>query len=69
MDLEKLTAGSFSDRMQDKFTLSSAPGPLDLETAARTTYDPTHFQPVLFCADSFDSMCEALRDYLLRQSS
>jgi phenylalanine-4-hydroxylase len=42
--------------------------PLDLETAARAEYDPTHFQPMLFCADSFDSMCETLRDYLLAQS-
>ena len=41
--------------------------PLDLEAAALAPYDPTHFQPVLFCADSFDSMCETLRDYLLRQ--
>ena len=30
MDLEKLTAGSFSPRMQDKFTVASAPVPLDL---------------------------------------
>ena len=41
--------------------------PLDLEAAARADYDPTHFQPVLFCADSFDSMYETLRDYLLRR--
>ena len=41
--------------------------PLDLETAARSPYDPTHFQPVLFCADSFESMYETLRDYLLRR--
>jgi phenylalanine-4-hydroxylase len=38
--------------------------PLDLDTAAHAAYDPTHFQPVLFCADSFDSMYETLREYL-----
>jgi len=27
--------------------------PLDLEAASRHEYDPTHYQPVLFCADSF----------------
>jgi phenylalanine-4-hydroxylase len=40
--------------------------PLDLEAASRHEYDPTHFQPVLFCADSFEEMYEALRDYLVR---
>ena len=39
--------------------------PLDLEAASRQEYDPTHFQPVLFCADSFDAMYQALRDYLV----
>jgi phenylalanine-4-hydroxylase len=38
--------------------------PLDLEDAARLDYDPTHFQPVLFCADSFASMHEELKKYL-----
>ena len=38
--------------------------PLDLEAASRHAYDPTDFQPVLFCADSFDSMCDALTEYL-----
>ena len=33
--------------------------PLDLD-AAQQTYDPTHFQPVLFCADSFDAMYHTL---------
>lgn len=40
--------------------------PFDLEAASRTDYDPTHYQPVLFCADSFREMQLALRDYLLR---
>src|SRR6266480_2261365 len=30
--------------------------PLDLSVASRHEYDPTAFQPVLFCADSFEEM-------------
>jgi phenylalanine-4-hydroxylase len=37
---------------------------LDLEAASRHEYDPTHFQPILFCADSFESMYESLREFL-----
>jgi phenylalanine-4-hydroxylase len=40
--------------------------PLNADAAARTEYDPTHFQPTLFCADSFDSMCKTLYNYLTR---
>ncbi|MDQ1612501.1 MAG: phenylalanine-4-hydroxylase [Pyrinomonadaceae bacterium] len=40
--------------------------PLDLEAASRQEFDTTDYQPVLFCADSFESMFENLRDYLLR---
>lgn len=40
--------------------------PLDLEAAARQEFDTTDYQPVLFCADSFDSMYQNLRDYLTR---
>lgn len=38
--------------------------PFDLEEASRTVYDPTSFQPVLFCADSFEAMDDALRRFL-----
>ena len=38
--------------------------PLDLAVASMHEYDPTHYQPVLFCADSFDAMYETLEDYL-----
>ena len=38
--------------------------PLDLDVAARHEYDPTHFQPKLFCADSFDVMEEKLTEFL-----
>ncbi|PYS48356.1 MAG: phenylalanine 4-monooxygenase [Acidobacteria bacterium] len=40
--------------------------PLDLEAASRKDFNPTDFQPILFCADSFDAMYEKLRDYLVR---
>jgi phenylalanine-4-hydroxylase len=40
--------------------------PLDVEVAANQVYDPTHFQAILFCAESFDEMYEALREFLLR---
>jgi phenylalanine-4-hydroxylase len=40
--------------------------PLDLDAASHQDYDPTHYQPVLFCADSFEDMHHMLRDYLLR---
>ena len=40
--------------------------PLDLEAASKHTYDPTHYQSVLFCADSFDDMCRRLREFLRR---
>ena len=40
--------------------------PLDLEAAANHNYDPTHYQAILFCADSFEHMYCGLRDFLLR---
>ena len=40
--------------------------PLDINAAANHVYDPTHYQSVLFCADSFDEMYEMLRDFLVR---
>lgn len=40
--------------------------PLDLEAASRQEFDPTDYQPILFCADSFAEMYEALKDYLVR---
>jgi phenylalanine-4-hydroxylase len=38
--------------------------PLDLEAAANHVYDPTHYQSVLFCANSFDEMERSLRSFL-----
>ena len=40
--------------------------PLDIDAAANNVYDPTHYQSVLFCANSFDEMYEMLREFLLR---
>lgn len=40
--------------------------PMDLDAVTQQTYDPTHFQPVLFCADSFDAMYHTLREYLVQ---
>jgi len=40
--------------------------PLDINAAANNVYDPTHFQSVLFCADSFEEMYETLREFLVR---
>ncbi len=39
--------------------------PFDLEMASRLDYDPTAFQPVLFCADSFAAMYHALKVFLI----
>lgn len=38
--------------------------PLDIEEVSRAEYDPTRFQPTLFCADSFDAMHDALEGFL-----
>ena len=40
--------------------------PLDLEVAADYVYDPTHYQAILFCADSFEEMYQMLKEFLLR---
>ncbi len=41
--------------------------PLDLDAISHQEYDPTHYQPVLFCADSFEGMYQTLRDFLVRK--
>lgn len=38
--------------------------PLDLEAAANHVYDPTHYQSILFCAESFTAMERSLREFL-----
>ena len=40
--------------------------PLDLDAAANHVYDPTHYQSILFCAESFDEMELSLRAFLSR---
>ena len=39
--------------------------PLDFHAATRQEYDPTRFQPVLFCAPSFDELYNSLSEFLL----
>jgi len=39
---------------------------LDLEVISHHEYDPTHYQPVLFCAPSFEEMSQTLQDFLGR---
>ena len=38
--------------------------PLNLDEASRQNYDPTQYQPVLYCAESFDAMYQMVDDYL-----
>jgi phenylalanine-4-hydroxylase len=38
---------------------------LDLEAVSVHEYDPTHYQPVLFCAPSFEAMFQTLRAFLV----
>ena len=40
--------------------------PFVLDAASRCEYDPTHFQPVLFCADSFEQMYQTLKEFLTK---
>jgi phenylalanine-4-hydroxylase len=40
--------------------------PLDFEAMSEQQYDPTQFQPVLFCAESFSSLYRELRAFLSR---
>jgi len=41
--------------------------PLDLDAAANHVYDPTHYQAILFCAESFDQMEHALKEFLAQR--
>jgi phenylalanine-4-hydroxylase len=38
---------------------------LDIGLAERQEYDPTRYQPVLFCAESFEQMYTSMCDYLV----
>jgi phenylalanine-4-hydroxylase len=39
--------------------------PLDLDVMMNYIYDPTHYQSILFCADSFEEMYQMLKAFLL----
>jgi phenylalanine-4-hydroxylase len=40
--------------------------PLDLDVMSRHDYDPTHYQLVLFCGESFEEMYGRLREFLVK---
>lgn len=40
--------------------------PLNIEAASRHNYDPTHYQAVLFCAESFEEMYMSLHEFLVK---
>jgi phenylalanine-4-hydroxylase len=40
--------------------------PLDLTEVTRQQYDPTRYQPLLFCAESFDAMYDTLSKFLTK---
>jgi len=40
--------------------------PLDLQAAANHVYDPTHFQAMLFCAESFAEVYRMLKEFLIQ---
>jgi len=40
--------------------------PLDLAVASNHNYDPTHYQSILFCADSFNSMEAMVKEFLVK---
>jgi phenylalanine-4-hydroxylase len=40
--------------------------PLDLDDVTTCEYDPTRFQPVLFCAESFDAMYQTVSEGLAK---
>lgn len=47
-----------------EFSSRAALEPLDLQKVARTPYDPTNYQKVLFVAPSFAEMVRQVRDWL-----
>ncbi len=59
-------AGLLSSAGELEAMLEAELRPLDLEAASHTDYDPTHYQPVLFCADSFGELRLRLGDFLAR---
>ncbi len=40
--------------------------PFDPEKMSRQEYDPTKYQPTLFCGDSFAAMHQTLREFIIR---
>jgi phenylalanine-4-hydroxylase len=65
-ELKAYGTGLLSSAAELEAMHEAALRPLDLETISHQEYDPTRFQPILFCANSFDEMSQMLRDYLIR---
>ncbi len=42
--------------------------PIDLEKMSHQEYDPTRYQPILFCGDSFEAMHQTLREFIISYS-
>lgn len=42
--------------------------PLDPENMSHQEYDPTNYQPILFCGDSFEAMHQTLREFIISYS-
>ncbi|HZH90809.1 MAG TPA: phenylalanine 4-monooxygenase [Pyrinomonadaceae bacterium] len=65
-EIKAYGAGLVSSAGELEAMLRAELRPLDLEAASRQEFGTTEYQPVLFCADSFESMYQNLRDYLIR---
>jgi phenylalanine-4-hydroxylase len=64
-DVKALGAGLLSSFGElGRFEKEAALKPFELETVARTDYDPTQYQPVLFVAESEDALLGTLRRWL-----
>jgi phenylalanine-4-hydroxylase len=61
-EIKAYGAGLVSSAGELEAMLRAELRPLDLEAASRQEFGTTEYQPVLFCADSFESMYQNLRD-------
>lgn len=64
-DLKAFGAGLVSSAGEMEAMHRAEIFPFDLELMVRQNIDPTNFQPVLFCANSFGEMYDTLNDYFL----
>jgi phenylalanine-4-hydroxylase len=64
-DVKAYGAGLVSSAGEMEQMASAEIRPLDFQEMSQQIVDPTSFQPVLFCAESFDEMYSSLRSYLI----